>query len=111
MTDRAPADALAFRAFRLAHRDGYLRFATDRLGSEAEAEAAVERAFEAIRDAWPGMLRMAHLERHAQELLVRYVDAKAPRGGVTRPAATPSPAAAASVPRSSAARAAAPDAP
>ncbi|WP_372409721.1 hypothetical protein [Streptomyces luteireticuli] len=71
---RPDAERLSYRAFRLDRREDYLRFARARLGSDAAADRAVERAFEAIRDDWPGMLRKAHLERCAWELLVRCVD-------------------------------------
>ncbi|WP_049717256.1 hypothetical protein [Streptomyces caatingaensis] len=72
---RPDAELLAYRAFRLGRRADYLRFARARLGSDTAAAEAVERAFELIRDEWPGMLRTAHLERSAWTLLVRCVRA------------------------------------
>ncbi|MBH1933801.1 hypothetical protein I5Q34_05730 [Streptomyces sp. AV19] len=70
---RPDAERLSYRAFRLGRRADYLRFARARLGSEAAAAEAVERAFDVIRDNWPALLRMAQLERCAWTLLVRHV--------------------------------------
>ncbi|MEU4352836.1 hypothetical protein [Streptomyces sp. NPDC023838] len=39
-----------------------MRFSYLQLGSDADAEEAVDRPFESVMDAWPRMLSMEHLE-------------------------------------------------
>ncbi|MER5781073.1 sigma-70 family RNA polymerase sigma factor [Streptomyces mobaraensis] len=63
------ADRLSFWAFHLARRRDYMRFAYAQLGSDADAEEAVDLAFEAVMHSWPRMLRMAHLEQYAWTIL------------------------------------------
>ncbi|MGK5637298.1 RNA polymerase sigma factor [Streptomyces sp. URMC 126] len=62
-------DRLSFWAFHLARRRDYMRFAYAQLGSDADAEEAVDLAFEAVMRNWPRMLRMAHLEQYAWTIL------------------------------------------
>ncbi|MFI9719394.1 RNA polymerase sigma factor [Streptomyces sp. NPDC052396] len=63
------ADRLAYWAFHAGRRRGYMRFAYVQLGSDADAEEAVDAAFDAIMGNWPRMLRMERLERYAWTVL------------------------------------------
>ncbi|WP_312018595.1 sigma-70 family RNA polymerase sigma factor [Streptomyces sp. I05A-00742] len=68
--DRWPdADRVSFWAFHLARRKDYMRVAYAQLGSDADAEEAVDLAFEAVMRSWPRMLRMARLEQYAWTIL------------------------------------------
>ncbi|MEU8582300.1 RNA polymerase sigma factor [Streptomyces abikoensis] len=60
---------VSYWGFHAARRQDYMRFAYLQLGSDADAEEAVDAAFDAIMDHWHRMLRMKHLERYAWTVL------------------------------------------
>ncbi|WP_431040920.1 RNA polymerase sigma factor [Streptomyces sp. P1-3] len=73
MSEWKPAERLSFWAFHNSRFKGYMRFAYLQLGSDADAEEAVDRTFDAIMDAWQRMLEMNHLEKYAWTVLKRRI--------------------------------------
>ncbi|MGC5341964.1 hypothetical protein ACPXCE_03570 [Streptomyces sp. DT24] len=80
----SPTAVVAFQAFRTLYRDGYLAYATARLGSRHPAERAVEDAMTALAMNWAAALRCPHPAAVAWHLLCECVDEMAGCGGVPR---------------------------
>ncbi|MGK5532742.1 sigma-70 family RNA polymerase sigma factor [Streptomyces sp. URMC 129] len=64
-----PAD---FRAFHQLYRPAYVRWAELFLGTRADAEEAVDRAFEQLAAEWPDVLRLDGPAGHAWTVLKRH---------------------------------------
>ncbi|MET9424667.1 sigma-70 family RNA polymerase sigma factor [Streptomyces sp. NPDC006540] len=73
MSEWKHAERVSFWAFYTDRIKIYLRYAYLQLGSDADAEEAVDRAFDAIMDAWQRMLEMEHLEKYAWTVLKRRI--------------------------------------
>ncbi|MFK8910846.1 RNA polymerase sigma factor [Streptomyces sp. YS-3] len=69
MSQWSPAQRLSYWAFHAGKRHAYMRFAYLQLGSDADAEEAVDKAFEAIIREWLRMLAMRNLEGYAWTVL------------------------------------------
>ncbi|MET9696362.1 sigma-70 family RNA polymerase sigma factor [Streptomyces sp. NPDC006529] len=77
---------LSYWAFHTDRRPAYMRFAYLQLGSEADAEDAVDAAFDAIMNEWLRMLHMDRLEAYAWTVLKhRIVDVQRTRERRPRP--------------------------
>ncbi|GAA0400033.1 hypothetical protein GCM10010357_21330 [Streptomyces luteireticuli] len=86
MREWKPADQVSFTAFYTDRHRPYLRFAYLQLGSDADAEEAVDRTFDAVMDAWQRMLEMDHPEKYAWTILKhRIVDQRRKRKLRPRP--------------------------
>lgn len=73
-----PAD---FRAFHQLYRPAYVRWAELYLGTRADAEEAVDRAFEQLATVWPEVLRLDSPAGYAWTVLKhRTIDAARARG-------------------------------
>ncbi len=73
MRDWKPAARMSFVAFHRNRFKAYLHFAYLQLGSDADAEEAVDKTFDSIMDAWQRMLEMDHLEQYAWTILKRRI--------------------------------------
>ncbi len=57
-----PTVQMAYWGFHHQRRQDYMRYAYLQLGSDADAEEAVDLTFDQVMDRWPRMLRMENLE-------------------------------------------------
>ncbi|MFI1169092.1 RNA polymerase sigma factor [Streptomyces sp. NPDC020801] len=64
---------LAYWAFHQRRRIQYMRYAYLQLGSDADAEEAVDLTFDAVMDRWLLMLEMENLEGYAWTILKRRI--------------------------------------
>ena len=64
---------MAFWAFHQQRRTDYMRYANLQLGSDADAEEAVDLPFDQVMDRWPQMLQMENLEGYAWTILKRRI--------------------------------------
>ncbi|WP_051795206.1 RNA polymerase sigma factor [Streptomyces sp. NRRL S-87] len=69
LMQQGSAESLAFWAFHGKSLHTYLRYAYLQLGSDADAEEAVDRAFDSVMQAWPRMLTMERPEAYAWAIL------------------------------------------
>lgn len=60
-----PTVQMAYWGFHHQRRQDYMRYAYLQLGSDADAEEAVDLTFDQVMDRWPRMLRMENLEGYA----------------------------------------------
>lgn len=67
------ARRISFWAFHHARRPDYLSYAYLQLGSDADAEEAVDATFDKLVDKWEQMLRMENLEGYAWTVLKRRI--------------------------------------
>ncbi|MGV9248695.1 RNA polymerase sigma factor [Streptomyces sp. NPDC003710] len=63
----------AYWAFHQQRRTDYMRYAYLQLGSDADAEEAVDLTFDQVMDRWPRMLQMENLEGYAWTILKRRI--------------------------------------
>ncbi|MFF4653568.1 RNA polymerase sigma factor [Streptomyces sp. NPDC001380] len=63
----------SYWAFHCDKRTDYLRYAYLQLGSDADAEEAVDATFDKLADKWEQMLRMENLEGYAWTVLKRRI--------------------------------------
>jgi RNA polymerase sigma-70 factor (ECF subfamily) len=68
-----PTAQMAYWGFHLQRRQDYMRYAYLQLGSDADAEEAVDLTFDQVMDRWPRMLRMENLEGYAWTILKRRI--------------------------------------
>jgi RNA polymerase sigma-70 factor (ECF subfamily) len=64
---------MAYWGFHQRRRTDYMRYAYLQLGSDADAEEAVDLTFDAVMDCWPRMLEMENLEGYAWTILKRRI--------------------------------------
>ncbi|MDQ0904284.1 RNA polymerase sigma factor (sigma-70 family) [Streptomyces canus] len=64
---------MAYWGFHQQRRTDYMRYAYLQLGSDADAEEAVDLTFDAVMDCWPRMLEMENLEGYAWTILKRRI--------------------------------------
>lgn len=64
---------MAYWAFHQQRRTDYMRYAYLQLGSDADAEEAVDLTFDQVMDRWPRMLQMENLEGYAWTILKRRI--------------------------------------
>ncbi|MFC8094614.1 RNA polymerase sigma factor [Streptomyces sp. NPDC057301] len=64
---------MAFWGFHQQRRSDYMNYAYLQLGSDADAEEAVDLTFDQVMDRWPQMLRMENLEGYAWTILKRRI--------------------------------------
>ncbi|MFF9409856.1 RNA polymerase sigma factor [Streptomyces anandii] len=64
---------MAYWGFHQRRRTDYMRYAYLQLGSDADAEEAVDLTFDAVMDCWPRMLKMENLEGYAWTILKRRI--------------------------------------
>ncbi|MFJ9339806.1 sigma-70 family RNA polymerase sigma factor [Streptomyces sp. NPDC101733] len=69
MSQWDPASRLSYWAFHSDRRPAYMRFAYLQLGSDADAEGAVDAAFDSIMNEWLRMLHMDRLDAYAWTVL------------------------------------------
>ncbi|MER5933495.1 sigma factor-like helix-turn-helix DNA-binding protein [Streptomyces sp. NPDC002054] len=69
MSQWEPSARLSYWAFHTDRRPAYMRFAYLQLGSDADAENAVDATFDAIMNEWLRMLHMDRLEAYAWTVL------------------------------------------
>jgi RNA polymerase sigma-70 factor (ECF subfamily) len=69
----AETTRMAYWAFHQQRRTDYMRYAYLQLGSDADAEEAVDLTFDQVMDRWPRMLRMENLEGYAWTILKRRI--------------------------------------
>lgn len=62
---------MAYWGLHQQRRTDYMRYAYLQLGSDADAEEAVDLTFDAVMDCWPRMLEMENLEGYAWTILKR----------------------------------------
>lgn len=67
------ATQLAYWGFHQQRRTDYMRYAYLQLGSDADAEEAVDLTFDQVMDRWPSMLQMENLEGYAWTILKRRI--------------------------------------
>ncbi|MEU3953596.1 sigma-70 family RNA polymerase sigma factor [Streptomyces achromogenes] len=67
------AAQLSYWAFHERRRNAYMRYAYLQLGSDADAEEAVDQTFDRVMDHWPRMLEMENLEGYAWTILKRRI--------------------------------------
>ncbi|MFJ3310836.1 RNA polymerase sigma factor [Streptomyces sp. NPDC086549] len=67
------AAQLAYWGFHQQRRMDYMRYAYLQLGSDADAEEAVDLTFDQVMDRWLGMLQMENLEGYAWTILKRRI--------------------------------------
>ncbi|PWJ02371.1 RNA polymerase subunit sigma-24 [Streptomyces sp. NWU49] len=67
------AAQMSYWAFHQQRRIDYMRYAYLQLGSDADAEEAVDLAFDRMMDRWLGMLQMENLEGYAWTILKRRI--------------------------------------
>jgi RNA polymerase sigma factor (sigma-70 family) len=68
-----PAAQMAYWGFHHGRRQDYMRYAYLQLGSDADAEEAVDLTFDQVMDRWPRMLLMENLEGYAWTILKRRI--------------------------------------
>ncbi|MGW7047042.1 RNA polymerase sigma factor [Streptomyces avermitilis] len=68
-----PAAQMAYWGFHQQRRTDYMRYAYLQLGSDADAEEAVDLTFDQVMDRWPQMLQMENLEGYAWTILKRRI--------------------------------------
>ncbi|WP_369268790.1 RNA polymerase sigma factor [Streptomyces sp. R11] len=90
---------MAFWGFHQERRSDHMNYAYLQLGSDADAEEAVDLTFDQVMDRWPRMLQVENLEGYAWTILKRriidmhrkrrrrpeLVDTAASRGRARRP--------------------------
>jgi DNA-directed RNA polymerase specialized sigma24 family protein len=67
-------------AFAWSHREAYRRYAQARTGSQATADAALDRALEQLALAWPQALRGGSVSAHAWRIVRECVASACPPG-------------------------------
>ncbi|GAA2523940.1 sigma-70 family RNA polymerase sigma factor [Streptomyces longisporus] len=64
---------MSYWAFHQQRRTDYMHYAYLQLGSDADAEEAVDLTFDQVMDRWPRMLQMENLEGYAWTILKRRI--------------------------------------